>query len=74
MSFMSLQSPRWGTLCALAASLWVTASPGAFAQASQWTSFGQNSSNTRHQDNEHRISPATVSRVPSSPSAATMIS
>jgi polyvinyl alcohol dehydrogenase (cytochrome) len=62
MSFSS-QSPRWATLCALAASLWVCASPTAQAQSSQWTSFGQNSSNTRHQDNEHRISTATVSRL-----------
>ena len=60
MSFSVIKPPRWVALCALAASLWVSASPAALAQASQWTSFGQNGANTRNQDNEHRISPATV--------------
>lgn len=60
---ISFASRRWAARCALAAWLCAAASPGAWAQASQWTSSGQNSSNTRHQAIETRISPATVSRL-----------
>jgi polyvinyl alcohol dehydrogenase (cytochrome) len=62
MSF-TLPARRWVTTSALAASLCAAASPSAFAQGALWTSFGQNTANTRYQATETGISVASVSRL-----------
>ena len=54
---------RFRVGAALAACLIGTAAPPAIAADSNWTSAGQNLSNTRYQSTESRISPATVGQL-----------